>query len=477
MPECCAPRKEALRSTSAVAQGYITECEWWWRNDVHRVAHCTRLPALSSTRSLLTLMSHPCRRLSPGELEYAAKSFASVLGNPRSLSFFDISPDDGCRASAQKEAILNGKLEGAPERRAQVVAANSAQRIVYAGSAPIDAHGSPAMPRQVPNVQPPMSAEEYAHVEALSIAHPPFRAACATRGIDPAHVRADPWCVGWHSSDDSPRRRLALPIFFVQERTEDNLYARPLEGITMRIDLWAEPPAVIAFHDAGPVPVPPADPTMNFPPPPAALPSRPPLRPLMASQPEGASFSLSDEGLLRWQRWEALVSFTSREGAVLQAVRFDGRPVAWRLSFAEMVVPYGDPQPPHYLKAAFDAGEDGLGRNVHSLDSSKCDCLPGARPSFLDACVTNADGSADVVQRAVCVHEEDGGLLWKHLDWRTGQAISRRNRKVVIMFLCTIANYTYGFSFKLTLDPSIEMEARHDVWSELNVAAVCRTRM
>lgn len=43
------------------------------------------------------------------------------------------------------------------------------------------------------------------------------------------------------------------------------------------------------------------------------------------------------------------------------------RPVAHRLSFVEMVVPYGDPNDPHYRKNAFDAGEDGLGKNAHSL--------------------------------------------------------------------------------------------------------------
>jgi len=37
------------------------------------------------------------------------------------------------------------------------------------------------------------------------------------------------------------------------------------------------------------------------------------------------------------------------------------------MSFVEMVVPYGDPMDPHYRKNAFDAGEDGLGKNCHSL--------------------------------------------------------------------------------------------------------------
>ena len=41
-----------------------------------------------------------------------------------------------------------------------------------------------------------------------------------------------------------------MPMLFVQERPEDNLYARPLEGIRMKLDLWATPPAVVAFLDA-----------------------------------------------------------------------------------------------------------------------------------------------------------------------------------------------------------------------------------
>ncbi|KAJ0848534.1 putative copper amine oxidase [Helianthus annuus] len=33
----------------------------------------------------------------------------------------------------------------------------------------------------------------------------------------------------------------------------------------------------------------------------------------------------------------------------------------------QRVVPYGDPNDPHYRKNAFDTGEDGLGKNAHFL--------------------------------------------------------------------------------------------------------------
>ena len=79
-------------------------------------------------------------------------------------------------------------------------------------------------------------------------------------------------------------------------------------------------------------------------------------------------------------------------------------------------------------------------RNIHSLDPSGCDCTPGAAAAYLDATLVRKDGSADVVTNAICVHEEEGGLLWKHLNWRTGDSSARRNRRLVVMFLTTIGN-------------------------------------
>lgn len=75
--------------------------------------------------------------------------------------------------------------------------------------------------------------------------------------------------------------------------------------------------------------------------------------------------------LFGWQ-WNFRIGFTPREGLVIHSIAYvDGshgrRPIAHRLSFVEMVVPYGDPNDPHYRKNAFDAGEDGLGKNAHSL--------------------------------------------------------------------------------------------------------------
>ncbi len=41
-------------------------------------------------------------------------------------------------------------------------------------------------------------------------------------------------------------------------------------------------------------------------------------------------------------------------------------------------------------------------------------------------------GEPFVVKKAVCLHEEDAGLLWKHVEYRNGQNEVRRSRRLVI---------------------------------------------
>ena len=405
--------------------------------------------------------SHPLASLSADELAYATSAFAAHVPTSQ-LTFYEVCLHEEF-TSEQKAAILNSNDTVPNLRRARVVASDPQLKRVLEGHAPVSpAHADQrVLIRHLPETQPPVTADEYDLVERLVKEYEPFRVACRARGIDAADVRVDPWCVGWYGPEDDPDRRLAEPILYLQrgDSSVDSLYTQPLEGFTLRVDMWATPPRVISFDidpDAPPPPMP--TPLMRFPDP-AGERARPPLPALRVSQPEGIGFELGSDGTLTWQRWAAVVSFTPREGAVLSALKYDGRPVAWRLSFSEMVVPYADPHPPHYRKSAFDAGEDGLGRNAHSLDPSRCDCAPGGDARFLDAALVTERGAAEVVRNAVCVHEEDGGLLWKHLDWRTGDATARRGRHLVIMFLCTVANYTYGFTYRLGIDGGIHIEA------------------
>ncbi|XP_021891888.1 LOW QUALITY PROTEIN: uncharacterized protein LOC110810124 [Carica papaya] len=168
------------------------------------------------------------------------------------------------------------------------------------------------------------------------------------------------------------------------------------------------------------------------------------------------------KAFVEWQKWNFRIGFTPREGLVIYSVAYvDGsrgrRPVAHRLSFVEMVVPYGDPNDPHYRKNAFDAGEDGLGKNAHSLKKG-CDCLGYIK--YFDAHFTNFTGGVETIENCVCLHEEDHGILWKHQDWRTGLAEVRRSRRLTVSFICTVANYEYGFFWHFYQDGRIEAEVK-----------------
>ena len=49
------------------------------------------------------------------------------------------------------------------------------------------------------------------------------------------------------------------------------------------------------------------------------------------------------------------------------------------------------------------------------------------------------------IKKAVCLHEEDAGVIWKHTELRSMHPEVRRGRRLAISFIATVANYEYGF--------------------------------
>ena len=43
-----------------------------------------------------------------------------------------------------------------------------------------------------------------------------------------------------------------------------------------------------------------------------------------------------------------------------------------------------------------------------------------------------------LIEKAVCMHEEDAGLLWKHVEYRTNHSEVRRSRRLVLSFVATV---------------------------------------
>ena len=181
----------------------------------------------------------------------------------------------------------------------------------------------------------------------------------------------------------------------------------------------------------------------------------PTCEPIEITQPDGVSFDL-DGHALTWQNWSLRLGFNHREGLVLHALGFDGRSVAHRISLAEMVVPYRDPSPDHYRRTAYDIGEWGLGFMTTSLELG-CDCLGEIR--YVDAVLHDTAGEPYVIKNAICIHEEDDGVLWKHVDHVEGAEV-RRARRLVISVHVTVANYEYLVYWRLYQDGSIECHVR-----------------
>ncbi|PFH46270.1 hypothetical protein AMATHDRAFT_155768, partial [Amanita thiersii Skay4041] len=185
------------------------------------------------------------------------------------------------------------------------------------------------------------------------------------------------------------------------------------------------------------------------------------LKPLHISQPEGVSFKLEGH-VLEWQGWKMHVAYSHREGIALSTITYTDqgelRPLFYRLSLAEMVVPYGAPEHPHPRKFAFDSGEYGMGTMANEL-SLGCDCLGSIQ--YLPGSYIGNSGQPVIIKNVICIHEEDAGVLWKHSDYRVGgRSHTVRRRRLVVSMVCTLANYEYIWNYLFYQDGSIEFEIR-----------------
>src|ERR1041384_6303383 len=122
-----------------------------------------------------------------------------------------------------------------------------------------------------------------------------------------------------------------------------------------------------------------------------------------------------------------------------------------------MVVPYGDPCETQRRKNAFDVGEYGMGMCANSLELG-CDCLGLIR--YFDAHLTTSRGEPLTIKNAVCMHEEDYGILSKHTDRRLNTPEVRRSRRLVVSSVSTVENYEYGFFWYLYQDGNIQLEVK-----------------
>ncbi|WP_020172256.1 primary-amine oxidase [Gordonia polyisoprenivorans] len=357
-----------------------------------------------------------------------------------------------------------------PARRAIVICLNSSDNLTYKSVVRLTDETVESFDL-VPDVQANFTVDEFEECDRVLRAHPEVQAALARRGItDLDLVFMDTWTYGGALiPEEFKGRRLGWSDTWVKNAEGANPYANPVSGLHCVIDVNTMELLRIEDTAAGSG----ADGSGGFERPqvmgeyvPRHIPQRirdtfkrPPLKPLEITQPEGPSFTL-EGNRLTWQNWSLRVGFNYREGMTLHSVTYNDagreRSVAHRMSFAEMVVPYRDHCEDHYRRTAFDIGEWGLGFMTTSLELG-CDCLGEIR--YLDAVLHNSAGEPYTITNAICIHEEDNAVLWKHVDHDAGAEV-RRMRRLTVSFHVTVANYEYLVYWRFYQDGNIECEVR-----------------
>jgi primary-amine oxidase len=309
----------------------------------------------------------------------------------------------------------------------------------------------------IPDVTPNFTLDEYHEVDKAMRENEQVIAKLAERGFtNPDLVLIDVWTYGKSVMPEKYRdRRLGWCDLWARDASDGNPYAHMISGLKLIVDVnTLELLEIEDHHDYGRPEV-----SAEYVPGVWKGEQRADLKPLHITQPEGASFVV--EGTqLRWQNWSMRLGFNYREGPVIYEVTYNDhgveRDIAYRMSFAEMVVPYRDPTFDHYRRTAYDIGEWGLGFMTSSLELG-CDCL--GEITYVDAVLPDSTGEPFEVKNAICLHEEDNAILWKHVDEKTGAEV-RRQRRMVVSCHATVANYEYLVYWRFYQDGNIECEVR-----------------
>jgi len=411
----------------------------------------TRKPADVHEKKLPVLpVTHPLDPLTPIEI----KAVSDIV---RKHCAFDIFFDEIEMLEPIKSKVRSWK-SGQPWRRmARVTCFRRGELGVY--QAHVDLVDEKVTHwNHVPNARYKIDGRDIAGVWEAARNSEKLNMALTKRGLvlQEDRLAMEPWPMGHtHGMPHENVQGCALNMVYIWERLHhlDNHYAHPVEGLYLIFDrISGQILDLVDRYENLPVPKAP----MNYRLEPGHSRQRGlDLKPLNIQQPDGVSFTLENR-LLKWHKWKLHIGFAGREGLAIGDICFDDRPVCYDARIAEMVVPYGAPNDPHSRKNVFDIGEFGFGLNANELQLG-CDCKGSIQ--YLDAWVHTARGKPRCIKNAICIHEEDNGMLWKHSDHR-GPPEVRRARRLVISSVYTLTNYEYASYWYFMMDGTIQFEMR-----------------
>ncbi|KAK5707422.1 hypothetical protein LTR17_020715 [Elasticomyces elasticus] len=391
-------------------------------------------------------LRHPLSALTADEILLCSKLIRANPESPQSLRFKGISLQE-----PTKEDVSLFEHSGViPPRRAWINYYIAGTRFFYESIANLGERRVESNVMVPAGLHGPTDDDEILQVEKITLADPRVQKEIKKLELPPgAVVVCDPWIWGADAADEDERKYQCYMYMRAarnSEHLDSNHYAHPLsfspvfDTVTMKVTRIEHVPTGGDFETKPTGPVRTTEPNEYIP---ELNDLRSDLKPLVITQPQGASFTHEDD-VLKWQKWSFRLTFNSREGMVLHQVCYDGRPLFYRISLSDMSIPYGDPRPPFHKKHAFDLGDTGAGMMANDLKLG-CDCLGAI--AYVDGLIADEEGRPLKKPNAVCIHEQDAGLLWKHTNYRTQRAALVRKRELVLQSIITVSNYEYILAF------------------------------
>ncbi|MBN3940832.1 MAG: primary-amine oxidase [Nostoc sp.] len=308
--------------------------------------------------------------------------------------------------------------------------------------------------KEIPSVQPAIVNSEYELATQVVKADPRWQKAMQKRGItDFDRVKISWWAPGILSEqEEAIGNRLCRGLSYYKGKGW-NYYGSPIEGVLATVNLNTG--KIASFVDRGNIPFSKENWDYDI----KSLGKLlSPLKALKVLQPNGSSFQIKDNEI-SWQGWNFRYSMHPRNGLMLYQVthndRENIRPVLYRASLSEMVVPYGNSEPTWSFRNAFDVGEYNLGLLANTMELGKEIPENGL---LLNAVFANEQGEPYQIPGVIGIYERDNGMLWKHYEYNTQRNDVRRSRELVMKMMVAIDNYDYSINWIFHQDGTLEVQ-------------------
>ncbi|XP_045787831.1 primary amine oxidase 1 [Trifolium pratense] len=298
---------------------------------------------------------------------------------------------------------------------------------------------------------PPFTFNELFQASKLPLKYSKFKESITKRALNLSQVSCVPFTIGWYG-EKITRRALKVSCFYRGKSV--NIWARPIEGITLLIDV--DLMKITMYNDRYRVPMPKAEGT-NF----------------QSSSKNGKIFAtcnISNIGFtikdheVKWANWAFHVGFNARAGMIISTASiFDDkkqkfRRVMYRGHVSETFVPYMDPTNEWYFRTFMDVGEFGFGRSADSLQP-KVDCPSNA--VYMDGFMAGPNGEVQQVPRAICIFERhSGNVAWRHMEINNPTKLIRDGEAditLVVRMIATVGNYDYVLDWEFLKSGSIKV--------------------